>query len=353
MIYKYFSIIEIISVLILLIILNFLIVNNWYKIRQKLKIKNYNKKQKVHLEDTPRLGGAVIFIIYFSFIILNLSERKFLLYLFISFLPLFLISIKEDLYQNTSISKRIFAMVLSCIIFFNLNKTNFPLIDMPLLYPLFSNNLFLFIFFTFSSLVLINGFNLIDGMNGILGFTAISQLISLCYISYFITDYEIFNYSILFILSIIIFLLFNFPLGKIFIGDTGAYFYGFIISILTIEFFGRYENILSWNAILLLFYPSFEMLFSFIRKIFFEKKKPFEADDLHFHSIIFKSGVSKKINPTVMNNLVLFILSPFWLSPLLVIFFYNNLQLIIFSLILLTLLYICSYLFFRLNLKSE
>ena len=353
MIYKYFSIIEIISVLILLIILNFLIVNNWYKIRQKLKIKNYNKKQKVHLEDTPRLGGAVIFIIYFSFIILNLSERKFLLYLFISFLPLFLISIKEDLYQNTSISKRIFAMVLSCIIFFNLNKTNFPLIDMPLLYPLFSNNLFLFIFFTFSSLVLINGFNLIDGMNGILGFTAISQLISLCYISYFITDYEIFNYSILFILSIIIFLLFNFPLGKIFIGDTGAYFYGFVISILTIEFFGRYENILSWNAILLLFYPSFEMLFSFIRKIFFEKKKPFEADDLHFHSIIFKSGVSKKINPTVMNNLVLFILSPFWLSPLLVIFFYNNLQLIIFSLILLTLLYICSYLFFRLNLKSE
>ena len=353
MIFKYFSIIEILSVLILLIILNFLIINYWHKIKQKLKIKNYNKKQKVHLEDTPRLAGAVIFIIYLIFISLNLSESKTLLYLFLSFLPLFFISIKEDLYQNTSISKRIFAMVFCCIIFFNLNKTSFPLIDIPLFYSLFSNNLFLFIFFTFSSLVLINGFNLIDGMNGILGFTAITQLISLCYISYLISDYEIFNYSILFILPIIIFLFFNFPLGKIFIGDTGAYFCGFVVSILTIEFFGRYENILSWNAVLLLFYPSFELLFSFIRKIFFEKKKPFKADDLHLHSIIFKFGVSKNINPRVMNNLVLFILSPFWLSPLLVIFLYNNLQFIIFSLILLILLYISCYLFFRFNLKSE
>lgn len=353
MIYKYFSIIEILLVSILLIILNFLIINNWHKIKQKLKIKNYNKAQKVHAEDTPRLGGIVIFIIYFSLVNLNFTESKFLKYLFISFLPLFFISIKEDLFQNTSISKRIFAMVLSCIIFFNLNQTNFPFIDIPLLYSLFSNNLFLFIFFTFSSLVLINGFNLIDGMNGILGFTAISQLISLCYISYFISDYEIFNYSILLILPIIIFLCFNFPLGKIFIGDTGAYFYGFCIGILTIEFFGRYENILSWNAVLILFYPSFELLFSFVRKIFFEKKKPFEADDLHLHSIIYKFGVSKNINPRVMNNLVLFILSPFWLSPLLIIFFYNNLQFIIFSLILLTLLYISCYLFFRFNFKSE
>ena len=353
MIFKYFSITELLIFLIFLIFSNLVIIDNWNKIKQKLKINNYSKKQKVHLEDTPRLGGAVIFTIYFSLISLNLSESKLLLYLFLSFLPLFFVSIKEDLYQNTSISIRIFAMVLSCIIFFNSNKTNFPLIDMPLLYPLFSNNLFIFIFFIFSSLVLINGFNLIDGMNGILGFTAISQLICLCYISHFLTDYEIFNYSILLILPIIIFLCFNFPLGKIFIGDTGAYFYGFCISILTIEFFGRYENILSWNAALLLFYPSFELLFSFVRKIFFEKKKPFEADDLHLHSIIFKFGVSKNINPRVMNNLVLFILSPFWLSPLLVIFFYNNLQLIIFSLILLTLLYICSYLFFRLNLKSE
>ena len=178
MIYKYFSIIEILLVSILLIILNFLIINNWHKIKQKLKINNYNKDQKVHVDDTPRLGGIVIFIVYFSFISLNLSESKFLQYLFISFLPLFFISIKEDLYQNTSISKRIFAMILSCIIFFHLNKTSFPLIDIPVLHSLFSNNLFLFIFLFFSSLVLINGFNLIDGMNGILGFTAIIQLIS-------------------------------------------------------------------------------------------------------------------------------------------------------------------------------
>ena len=114
------------------------------------------------------------------------------------------ISIKEDLYQNTSISKRIFAIVLSSIIFFNLNKTNFPLIDIPLIYPLFQI-IYFYLFFTFSSLVLINGFNLIDGMNGILGFTAISQLICLCYISQFLTN-EIFNYSILLILPIIIFM---------------------------------------------------------------------------------------------------------------------------------------------------
>ena len=53
------------------------------------------------------------------------------------------------------------------------------------------------------------------------------------------------------------FVIFNFPIGKIFVGDFAAYFYGFLNSILTIYFFGKHSDLLSWLAILILFFGSF------------------------------------------------------------------------------------------------
>ena len=87
-------------------------------------------------------------------------------------------------------------------------------------------------------------------------------------------------------------MVFNYPLGKIFLGDLWAYLIGFIISILTIKFFGILK-ILVLKCNFDLFYPSIEILFSFIRKLFYGKKSPLEADNMHLHSLIFKLGRTK------------------------------------------------------------
>lgn len=75
-----------------------------------------------------------------------------------------------------------------------------------------------------------NGMNLIDGMNGLFGLTAVFQLLTLAVMSYSLEDNHVFNLSITFIIPLIVFLIFNIPCAKLFIGDSGAYLFGFLIS---------------------------------------------------------------------------------------------------------------------------
>jgi len=149
---------------------------------------------------------------------------------------------------------------------------------------------------------------------------------------------------------ILIFLIFNFPLGRIFSGDTGAYFFGFAISTSVIYLFGKYDQLLSWNAVLILIYPSLELLFSFVRKKIFEDKSPFTPDANHLHSIIFRY-LSKRFALT-NNSLVAVCLLPLTFSPFLVYFYSDDILNIIFFIFVIFVIYTLKYLYF-LNLVSK
>ena len=72
---------------------------------------------------------------------------------------------------------------------------------------------------------------------------------------------------------------------------------------------------------------------------------------MHLHSLIFKLGRTKNINTKLMNNLIVILLSPFWLGPLYFIRYYPNFKTIILALIFLTITYILMYIYFR--IKTE
>lgn len=351
LLFNQFDILEIGISLFCLLLSNILLIKYWYKINLFFNLQIYKNIQNVHERNVPRMGGFLVFTIYFFYIVAVSEYDKFYFNLLLSFLPIAIISIKEDLFQNTTQSSRILLMILSCLIFFNIDQTNFPLINLSVLKVLYFNDFILTSFFIFSSLVIINGSNLIDGMNGLLGMSIVTQLISIIFISLNFDDLEVLKIAIIVLLPVIVYLFFNYPLGKIFMGDFGAYFFGFTLSMLVIKLFGNNKELLSWNAILILFYPSMELLFSFIRKVFYEKKNPLKADDLHLHTVIFKFGLIKNIKPKVMNNFMILFLSPFWLCPLLVIFVYDNLLFIFITLFILLIIYILTYIFFRTKLR--
>lgn len=330
--------------LLYLFILIFITIFFFEFLKKKKYLRSYKSIQRSHLDEVPRVGGLII---YFFIIISNILIIKSNLILNICFaaIPVIFISLKEDLFLNTKIVSRITSMVLSTLIFFVINNTTFPIINIPIIQDILNIYFFSFIFFSFSVLVIMNGMNFIDGLNGLSSFNFLCQFFSLFFLSYVYEDITIQIVSSFLILIILIFLMFNFPLGKIFLGDTGAYFLAFIISTLIINFFGQYNQILSWNAVLILFYPSFELLFSFIRKIFFEKKRPFVADHKHLHSLIYRYLVKKKKNKTA-NNLASILLVFFWASPLYVILFYKNLIMLILIIITLAISYILTYMFF-------
>jgi UDP-N-acetylmuramyl pentapeptide phosphotransferase/UDP-N-acetylglucosamine-1-phosphate transferase len=321
-----------------------------YFIKKKI-LKNYISIQRSHNDEIARFGGLIIFLFIFF---LNLFELKikFINQILISSLPLIIVSLKEDIFQNTTTLLRMTCMILTIFIFFNLNKTNFPQIDFLIIKDILNIYVLAFLFFSFSVLVIINGMNFIDGLNGLFTLNLICQLFAMFYLSIVFKDFE---YQIIIssmIITMFIFLLFNLPFGKIFLGDLGAYFLALLMSMLIINFFGKYTEILSWNAILILFYPAFELLFSFIRKIYFEKKNPMESDHKHLHSLMYRYFLKKSKNKQYSNNISSILLFVFWSSPLLVFFTYKRIDLIISVILFLIIIYISTYIFFLSKLKK-
>jgi len=89
------------------------------------------------------------------------------------------------------------------------------------------------------------------------------------------------------------FFVWNFPKGRIFLGDGGAYFSGFVMAFISIILVNRNEAISPWFPVIIFAYPIVDTLFSMYRRKFISRKSSLMADNLHLHTLIFKR-VSRK-----------------------------------------------------------
>ena len=149
----------------------------------------YDSIQRAHLKEVPRFGGLLAFIFIFSYFLFNgISSDNFIFYILLSSFPLVVVSSLEDIFHSVRPIYRFITMIFSIASFFMLFTLNLPVPEIPF-FDVFNNNVFLVFFYFFSILVVINGNNLIDGMNGLLIINLISQLISLLFFSYIANDY--------------------------------------------------------------------------------------------------------------------------------------------------------------------
>jgi UDP-GlcNAc:undecaprenyl-phosphate/decaprenyl-phosphate GlcNAc-1-phosphate transferase len=201
------------------------------------------------------------------------------------------------------------------------------------------------IFFSLGLIGLMNGINFIDGMNGLAVLTIMGALSSCIALSYIAKDNQAFIVLVPWLIMLSIFLLFNYPFGKIFLGDSGAYFIGILLGIWLIDFFARHNQISSWNALLIIFYPSIEVIYSVIRKIS-QGKSPFYPDREHLHIKIFDIVYLATKKPLYANNVTTIFLAIFWLAPALMVqFLYSSQLAIAICLVFLTTCYILINLF--------
>jgi UDP-GlcNAc:undecaprenyl-phosphate GlcNAc-1-phosphate transferase len=330
------------------IVLYILFVTQWLKATKNISfIKNYPGVQRVHDGEVPRLGGLVIIIglFFYSLFDDNKEIDRFFNIFLISSIPIILISLKEDLFYSTSPKARLICMFISTILFFTLYDISFPSIEIPILGELLNNSFGLsLIFFSLCVLVVINGSNIIDGSNGLLSMTVIMQILCLMYICHISND-SINMVRLLIILSfLILFFIFNYPYGKIFLGDCGAYILGFAISIITIIIFSQHPNIPTWLAVLILFYPSIELFFSIIRKLL-NHKNPMKPDLKHLHLkmyYLFKNQIDCSY---IANSLVMPALFFVWGMPFIIlVWVIDSLFLTLIGISFITFSYIAFYL---------
>lgn len=323
-----------------------LIITNWLNIKSFLQLKNYDAVQRVHMGEVPRFGGLISWlgILIYCFLSWAQHDMNLIFCILVTSIPLCSVALIEDVFHNTGSYLRLASMFLSAFLFFYFSNISYPQIEFPFLGDfLQSSGVISILFFTFSVVVIINGCNLIDGANGLLPFTYITQCLCLILICYQNQDIDNLAIILFFITPMILFVFFNYPFGKIFLGDFGAYFFGFIISILVVVVFSHNPNVPTWYAVLILFYPAFELLFSILRKII-SFKNPLSPDILHLHIKIFYFFLKKIKHNQISNSLVTPFLFFIWGIPFIFLFFTDNsMKLAIYGIILQIMIYIIIY----------
>tara|TARA_Y100000816_G_scaffold52486_1_gene33701 strand:- start:361 stop:1389 length:1029 start_codon:yes stop_codon:yes gene_type:complete len=290
-----------ISILLCYIIYFIIIKSNIFLNQLKEKHQNFVDRKFI----LP-IGG------YFILMTIFVMNIKFISLEILFFIPIFIIGALSDIKKFNSPQFRFIVQTIIIIFFvyfanLKLTSTRIDILDVML-----ENTVFRFSFITFCILIVLNGTNFIDGLNGL-----VLSYYSLITIFLIYADFELSflnnpNFLQELLILLIVILIFNI-LNKLYIGDSGSYLLGFIYSVLLLNIYHENNYISPYFIILLLWYPCFENLFSIIRKYRF-KKSPINPDTKHLHQLIFYF-INKKSNSSnfLINNL----LSSF------VIIFYN------------------------------
>ena len=302
--------------------LNGLVAYLWHKkFYRKLSLKTYQAVQRIHLNETPRLGGFIFILSLASFVVFSNANESIQLLktIFICLIPIIFMGIKEDLFHNVKPAIRLLALLFVGWLFRAQFTGPLPVLtDIPFIGKLLLLEGGISFFYILSMLAIANGMNLIDGVNGLCGAVALSILSALLFLSYKTADIVMLSLIFSLILLIIPFMLMNYPNGLIFLGDLGAYSLGLILSMLTIILFGRHPEISPWGAVLILIYPATEVVFSLLRRIV-KGVSIYRADTAHLHLKLFYFFRPQPHYKKIANALVTPILISIWLFPLIAI----------------------------------
>jgi UDP-N-acetylmuramyl pentapeptide phosphotransferase/UDP-N-acetylglucosamine-1-phosphate transferase len=272
--------------------------------------------RSLHSNTTPTLGGIGIF---FSLIVVMtlvgaFLNTKVLLLVMGGLTILFFLGLKDDLTILSAGKKfggQLFASGL-LIIFTDTRIIGFStILDIDIL-PYWISILFTM----FVYILIINAYNLIDGVDGLAGSIALCASGIFVYLFVSAKDLSLATIAIALCGALLAFLRLNFSKkNKIFMGDTGSMIVGFLLAFFTISFINMAQSDVGSNyyrsspalAFALLFYPLIDTLRIFFIRIVIHKRSPFKADKNHIHHRFINNGFGH-LNTTIIITVINFII---------------------------------------------
>jgi UDP-N-acetylmuramyl pentapeptide phosphotransferase/UDP-N-acetylglucosamine-1-phosphate transferase len=260
--------------------------------------------QKVHTTAVPRIGGLAvvsgIVLGLLGFRALNpqtMSGSQFysILLLLAASVPAFGAGIVEDMTKRVSVKARLAATALSAVIASavlgaTVNELDLWGVDALLAFAPFA---------VFVTAIVVaggsNAINIIDGFNGLSGSTIVIMAAGLSAIALQHGDTLVASLGVLGIGATIGFLALNYPRGKLFLGDGGAYFLGFWVSEMAVLLLVRDAAVNAWQVLAVCAYPVIEVMFSIYRRKFIQNVSPGAPDALHLHTLVFRRIVFKHV----------------------------------------------------------
>ncbi|MEH7504231.1 MraY family glycosyltransferase [Neobacillus drentensis] len=247
--------------------------------------------RKVHEKLMPRLGGLAIFIgVIAGYLAGGLYDQK-INTISVGALLIIIIGIFDDKYELSAKTKFAGQLLVAFLILASGLKIELVTIPYVGSYELGFWSYPVTIFWI---VAITNAINLIDGLDGLSAGVSGIGIATIAIMALLAGKVLIFTLSLILLGSIIGFLFYNFHPAKIFMGDTGALFLGYSISILSL--LGLYKSVTLFSflvPVIILGVPIFDTTFAIIRRIV--NKKPISAPDKsHLHHRLLALGLSHR-----------------------------------------------------------
>lgn len=261
--------------------------------------------QKFHSAPTTRIGGVPIMTgVLAIWALAPAPWQPILGPMMWASLPALVCGLAEDVTKRVNVRVRLMATIGSgvagsLITGTTLTHTGIPFMDQALQasWPL------ALAFTGFAVGGVANAVNIVDGFNGLAPGLIILCLCALGFIALQAGDPAL--AGVMFALAAVVvgFLAVNFPLGKIFLGDGGAYVLGFWLAWLAVMLMERNPGVSPAAVLLACAYPVVEVLFSVVRRLR-RGHSPMHPDRLHLHSLLQCRLARKRLAhwPVVMQN---------------------------------------------------
>ncbi len=265
------------------------------KLAFKIGATDKPNQRKVHQKIMPRLGGLAIYISFVVGVLITQPQStnpNTLIAVMIGSAIVVITGILDDMFELSAKVKFLAQIIAAAVVIFyggvQVEFINLPFSESQLEFG------FLSIPITFLWIVgITNAINLIDGLDGLAAGVSSIALITISVMAILIPNPFVMVMGAILLASTLGFLIFNFYPAKIFMGDTGALFLGYMIAVLSLLGFKNVTMISLIIPVIILGVPISDTFFAILRRIV--NKKPLSAPDKsHLHHCLLGIGYTHR-----------------------------------------------------------
>ncbi len=242
--------------------------------------------QKFHTAPTPRIGGVPIVLgLLVAWSKAPDDVQHTITTILLAGLPAFLFGVAEDITKRVGVLHRLLATMASGLLALWITDYSLTRIDVWGVDWLLHSTLVSALFTAFAVGGVANAINIIDGFNGLASTTSTLAFLGYAMMAWQAGDQTLVGVSLVMAACVWGFFWVNWPLGKIFLGDGGAYFIGFALSWVAVMLVERNAGVSAFAVLLVCVHPVTEVLFSMYRRTI-KRIDASHADRMHFHSLV-------------------------------------------------------------------
>lgn len=257
----------------------------------KIGAVDYPNSRKIHQNFMPRLGGLSIFISFLIGILLLQPNNPYAPFILLGSIIIILTGVFDDI-KGLSAKAKLVGQITAAILVVIVGGLRINFINLPFGGQFYFESLSI-PFTIFWIVGITNSINLIDGLDGLAAGVSSIALFVISVMAIIMGNTYVSTIGFILLISTLGFLYFNFYPAKIFMGDTGALFLGYMISVLSLLGFKNVTVVSFVIPVIILGVPISDTIFAIIRRII--TKKPLTTPDKsHLHHCLIRIGYSHR-----------------------------------------------------------